>query len=584
MLVPPRRGIDATSKSFLVAMAMCHRLSLDSQQTGHIVTSGNRTLATTRGGNVGPTVAYPAEKLWRQFFSDPSQWCDCRQEKVNERHPDFKHKRTQAALWLDNRQNPPWVGAKLAAMAPGTPQLDSFTWNRRLARYVAAGRPEKTLELFREMQQKGMTPDRFTFVPVLNACASLRALEEGRQVHAQLIQTGCEADVFVGTSLVDMYAKCGRMEDAARVFNNMPSRAVVSWNAMILGHVRCAQGQKALVLFQQMQEKGVRPDSVTYVGVLNACASVVALEEGRCTHKQIIQNGWDSNVFVATSLVDMYAKCGSMKDAWRVFNKMPSRDVGSWNAMLGGCAMHGHGKEALQLFGRMGEEGVQPNDITFVCLLSACSHAGLVDEGMDCYASMTTVHMISPKLEHYTCIVDLLGRAGRLQEAENMIMMMPGKPYVAAYKALLGACRIHGNMEMGERIAKIILQLEPKNAAGYVMLSNIYASAGKRHLADKVEQQRTEIGAKKQTGRTWIEVNNEVHTFLVDDQDHPQMIEIRAELKRLSGLMLDAGYREYTKLVLYDVEEEENGFHLCHHSEKLAIAFGLINTAPGTPL
>ncbi|KAH8938576.1 hypothetical protein BDL97_16G091400 [Sphagnum fallax] len=518
MLVPPRRGIDATSKSFLVAMAMCHRLSLDSQQTGHIVTSGNRTLATTRGGNVGPTVAYPAEKLWRQFFSDPSQWCDCRQEKVNERHPDFKHKRTQAALWLNNRQNPPWVGAKLAAMAPGTPQLDSFTWNRRLA------------------------------------------------------------------SLVDMYAKCGRMEDAARVFNNMPSRAVVSWNAMILGHVRCAQGQKALVLFQQMQEKGVRPDSVTYVGVLNACASVVALEEGRCTHKQIIQNGWDSNVFVATSLVDMYAKCGSMKDAWRVFNKMPSRDVGSWNAMLGGCAMHGHGKEALQLFGRMGEEGVQPNDITFVCLLSACSHAGLVDEGMDCYASMTTVHMISPKLEHYTCIVDLLGRAGRLQEAENMIMMMPGKPYVAAYKALLGACRIHGNMEMGERIAKIILQLEPKNAAGYVMLSNIYASAGKRHLADKVEQQRTEIGAKKQTGRTWIEVNNEVHTFLVDDQDHPQMIEIRAELKRLSGLMLDAGYREYTKLVLYDVEEEENGFHLCHHSEKLAIAFGLINTAPGTPL
>jgi hypothetical protein len=165
-----------------------------------------------------------------------------------------------------------------------------------------------------------------------------------------------------------------------------------------------------------------------------------------------------------------------------------------------------------------------------------------------------------------------------------MIMMMPGKPYVAAYKALLGACRIHGNMEMGERVAKIIFQLEPKNAAGYVMLSNIYASAGKRHLADKFEQQRTERGVKKQPSHTWIEVNNELHTFIVDDQDHPQMIEICAKLKRLSGLMLDAGYREYTKFVLYDVEEEENVFHLCHHSEKLAIAFGLINTAPGTPL
>jgi len=200
------------------------------------------------------------------------------------------------------------------------------------------------------MQQKGMTPDRFTFVPVLNACASLRALEEGRQAHAQIIQTGCEADIFVGGSLVDMYAKCRSMEDAERVFNNMPSRAVFSWNAMILGHVKCAQGQKALVLFQQMQQQDVQPDSVTFVGVLNACASVVALEEGRCAHKQIIQSGWDTNVFVGTSLVDVYAKCGSMKDAWRVFNKMPSRDVGLWNAILGGCAMHGHGKEALQTF------------------------------------------------------------------------------------------------------------------------------------------------------------------------------------------------------------------------------------------
>jgi len=304
------------------------------------------------------------------------------------------------------------------------------------------------------MQQKGMTPDRFTFVPVLNACASLRALEEGRQAHAQIIQTGCEADIFVGASLVDMYAKCRSMEDAERVFNNMPSRAVFSWNAMILGHVKCAQGQKALVLFQQMQQQDVQPDSVTFVGVLNACASVVALEEGRCAHKQIIQSGWDTNVFVGTSLVDVYAKCGSMKDAWRVFNKMPSRDVGLWNAILGGCAMHGHGKEALQHFEWIGEEGVQPNEITFVCLLSACSHAGLVDEGMCCYASMSKVHMISPKLEHYTCMVDLLGCAGHLQEAENMTTMMPGKPYVAAHKALLGACTIHGNMEMGEHIAK----------------------------------------------------------------------------------------------------------------------------------
>jgi pentatricopeptide repeat protein len=280
----------------------------------------------------------------------------------------------------------------------------------------------------------------------------------------------------------------------------------------------------------------------------------------------------------------MYAKCGSIEDACRVFNKMPSRDVVTWTAMLEGCAMHGHGREALRHFEQMCDEGVQPDDITFVCVLSACSHAGLVDEGMCLYASMIRDYMIPAKLEHYTCMVDLLGRAGHLQEAENMIMAMPCKPQAAAWMALLGACRIHGNVGMAERVAKRILEMEPENAAVYVLLSNIYAAAGNRHLCENVERQRKERGAKKQPGRTWIEVNNEVHTFVVQDQDHPQMIEIHAELQRLSGLMHNAGYVPCTELVLDDVEEEEKVSHLCHHSEKLAIAFGFINTAPGTPL
>ncbi|CAM6018447.1 unnamed protein product [Sphagnum balticum] len=498
-------------------------------------------------------------------------------------------------------------------MAPGTVQLHIFSWNMKLAKYVKDGQPEKAMQLFQQMQQEGMSPDTFTFVQVINACAGLGALENGRLVHDQLIQSGCESNIFLGNSLVDMYAKCGSIEDAWRVFNKMPSRDVVTWTAMILGHcgsmedawrvfnkmpyrnvvtwtamisghVNCGQGQKALELFRQMQQEGVRPDSVTFVGVLNACASVVALEEGKCVHQQIVECGWDSDVFVANSLIDMYAKCGSMEDAWSVFNKMPSRDVVTWTIILGGCAMHGHGKEALKHFEQMCEEGVQPNDITFICLLSACSHSGLVDEGMHCYASMVTDYMISAKLEHYTCMVDLLGRAGRLQEAENMIMAVPCKPHVAAWMALLGACRIRGNVEMAERVAKRILEMEPNNAAVYVLLSNIYAAAGNKLLCENVERQRKENGVKKQQGCTWIEVNNEVHTFVVGDQDHPQITEIHAELQRLSGLMHDAGYVPCTKFVLHDVEEEEQVLHLCHHSEKLAIAFGLINTAPGTPL
>jgi pentatricopeptide repeat protein len=353
---------------------------------------------------------------------------------------------------------------------------------------------------------------------------------------------------------------------------------------MVLGHVKCGQGQKALELFQQMQQEGVQPNSVTFVGVLNACASMIALEEGRCVHQHIIRCGWDSDVFVGSSLVDMYAKCGSMEDAWSVFNKMPSRDVVTWTTILGGCAMHGHGKEALKHFKRMCEEGVQPDDVTFICLLSACSHAGLVGEGMQCYASMVKDYMISAKLEHYTCMVDLLGRAGHLQEAENMVMTMPCKPNVAVWMALLSACRIHGHVEMAERIAKRILEMEPDNAAVYVLLSDIYAAGGNKHLCQTIEQQRKEKGVKKQPGRTWIEVNNEVHTFVVDDQDHPQMPEIHAELQRLSGHMHDAGYRTCKKFIMHDVDEEEKVFRLCHHSEKLAIAFGLINSAPGTPL
>ncbi len=469
----------------------------------------SKALATSWGGKGGLTAAaVQIETLWRQFFSDPSQWWDCRSEKANPRYPVFRNKNTQNALWLYDRQKPPWVGAKRASMAPGAVQLDNFSWNRRLARYAKAGQHEKTVEFFQEMLQKGIIPDRFGFVPLLNACASLGALEEGRQAHEQIIQSGCEADVFVGCSLVDMYAKCGSIEDAQRVFNKMPSRDAATWTAMILGHVKCGQGQKALELFRQMQQEGVQPSSFTFVGVVNACVSLVTLEKGRCAHKQIVQSGWDSNVFVGTSLLDMYAKCGSMEDAhrvfnkmssrdavtwtamlsghvtcgegqkalelfrqrqlevvrpdsftfvavlnactsvvaieegrsaheqviqsgwdsyvkvgnclvdmyakcgsmedtWRVFNNMASHDVVSWNAILGGCAMHGHGKEALKQFEWMCEEGVQPDDITFVCLPSACSHAGLVDEGMRCYASISTVYMILAKLEHSTCMIDL---------------------------------------------------------------------------------------------------------------------------------------------------------------------------------
>jgi pentatricopeptide repeat protein len=363
------------------------------------------------------------------------------------------------------------------------PLLDVVAWNTMIFGHVKCGQGQKALELFQEMQKQGVQPELRSFVGLLNACANVVALEEGRHAHRQIIEHGWDSDIIVGNSLIDMYAKCGILDDACKVFKNMASRDVITWNAMISGHVKCGEGQKALELFHQMEQEGVQPNPITLVGVLNACASVLVIEEGRSAHEQIIENGWDLDVFVGNSLVDMYAKCGSMEDACRVFNKLPSHDVVSWNALLGGYAMHGHGKEVLKNFEQMCEEGVQPDDITFICLLSACSHAGLVIEGLCCYASMSTIHKISAKLEHYTCVVDLLGRAGHLQEAEDMIKAMPYNPNVAVWMALLGSCRIHGNVEMAERVVKQVIELEPENAAGYVLLSNIYAAAGNRDLS-----------------------------------------------------------------------------------------------------
>jgi pentatricopeptide repeat protein len=470
-------------------------------------------------------------------------------------------------------------------MVPGTVPLNIFPWNLRLARYVKAGLHHKALDLFAQMQQEGLIPDSFTFVQLLNACASLRALESGRQIHAQIIQSGCECNIFVESGLIDMYAKCGSLADARKVFNKMDARDVVSYNAMILAHVKSGQAQEALELFQRMQcEEGAEPDRATFLAVLNACASLASLNEGRCVQEQIIQNSLGSDVFVANSLIDMYSKCGVIDDAQKVFNKMTTRDVVAWNTMLGGYAMHGLAKEALELLERMCEEGVEVDNVTLVALLSACSHLGLVDEGMHYYESMGLVYGVSSTVEHYACMVDLLGRAGHLDEAEDLIKTMPFEPNVAVWKALLGACRVCGNVEMGERIAKEVIDLDPGNSAGYVMLSNIYAAAGKWDISADIQCQRLERGVKKEPGRTWIEVNNEMHSFMVDDQEHPHITEIHAKLRKLSAQMEEIGYVPDTRFVLHDVDEEEKALQLCYHSEKLAIAFGLISTPPGTSL
>ncbi len=429
-----RQQLTLESSRCLGLIASCcgHRAALVSSWSGHLEQAAEASASGHR------------EKVWREFFSDPSQWWDCRPEKMNARYPDFKHKKkTEDALWLGDRRNPPWVAAEVAAMPPGTVQMGSFSWNRRLAKFVKTGEYEKTMELFKQMQKEGMRPDRFTFVPVLNACAGLRALEEGRRAHELIMQTGCEADVFVGSSLVDMYAKCGHMEDALRVFNKMPSRDVVTWSALILGHVKYGQGQKALELFRQMQQEGVEPNPVTFIGVLNACASLIALEEGRCVHEQMIRCGCELDAFVGSSLVDMYTKCGSMEDAWRVFNKMPSRDAVTWTAMILGHVNCGQGQKALDLFQKMQQEGVHPDAVTFVGVLNACASIMALEEGRRAHELIIQSGYESDAFVG-SSLIDMYAKCGSMEEASRVFNKLPSRA-VVCWTAM-----IFGHVKCGE--------------------------------------------------------------------------------------------------------------------------------------
>eukprot|EP01018_Ginkgo_biloba_P018893 Gb_18914 [translate_table: standard] len=499
------------------------------------------------------------------------------------------------------------------------PLRNSFSWNALITGYVLHGYFEEALTLYYQMQRGGIQPDNLTFPFILKACGSLTDLQRGKDIHDCLIRNGFESNVFVGSALVDMYAKCGEIESARQVFDKMSERNVVSWNTMIAGYVQngncneamklfrqmegtgekpnfiswtaiiagCAQNgyaAEALGLFYQMQLAGIKPNSVTIASVLPACGRVAALQQGKEIHDHTIRNGLETNILVGNALMDMYAKCGCLEFAHHVFDKMSERDVISWNAMIVGYGMHGHGEEALTIFQQMQQAGMKPNRVTFISVLSACSHAGLVDEGWKYFDSMSQDYSITPKAEHYACMVDLLSRAGQLDKAHDFIKTMPLEPSPSVFGALLGACRIHCNIDLGERVAQRLFELEPDNSGNYILLSNMYAEAGRWNDVAKVRTMMKKRGLQKRPGCSWIEVKNRVHSFVVGDKSHPQSEKIYAMLESLASQMEAAGYVPDTRFVLHNVEEQEKGYLLCSHSEKLAIAFGLISTCPGTPV
>ncbi|XP_059066074.1 pentatricopeptide repeat-containing protein At2g22070-like [Cryptomeria japonica] len=495
------------------------------------------------------------------------------------------------------------------------PQRDAVSWNAMIAGYAQNGFVDMALEILKQMQLAGVRPDSTTFASILPACGKIGVLKQGMNIHQSIIEGGFLSDVVVANALVDMYAKCGSMhmarelfdkmpqrdvvswtaiiagygqigdlDEALRLFREMPQRNVISWNTIIAGYTQNGFVEKALETYKEMQLAGVKPISTTFVSILPACAKMGALEQGIHIHQTVIESGFLSDVVVASSLVDMYAKCGSILTAYKLFDKMPQKDVVSWNAIIVGYAQNGFSKGAIKLFELMKYSGTNPDHVSFFCVLLACIHAGLVDEGCKYFNAMSDSYCIMPTFDHYVCMVDLLGRAGYLDETLNFIIKMPIKPMVVVWTSLLGACRSHKNIKLGVFTANLIFELDSKYAATYVLLANIYAEMGRWSEVLMVRQLMKDRGIKKIPGCSWIEDQKMVHAFCVGDRSHPQTQEIYGKLDELSWEMKAAGYFPNPRHVLNDVEEEEKELFLCHHSEKLAIAFGLLNTPPGTTI
>ncbi|GLJ55895.1 hypothetical protein SUGI_1200050 [Cryptomeria japonica] len=395
------------------------------------------------------------------------------------------------------------------------PEGNVGSWNAMIAGYTQNGCAEEALLLFNEMQVSGVEPNLITMVSVIPASAHLSALHLGKCIHGYAIRSGFHSDVMIVTALIDMYAKSGSMESSRSLFERMPKRNVVSWNSMIAGYAQNGYASEALTLFSEMQLQGLKPDSVTVVNALPACAHLSALQLGKGIHGYIIQSNLEPDVTVCNALLDMYAKCGMVGCTFQLFDSMSQKTLVSWNTMIGGCGMHGYGKDALAFFTRMQQEGITPDHITFILVLSACSHSGLLDEGWQCFDSMTEDYRITPSMEHYACMVDLLGRSGLLDEAHDFIKRMPTKPNFVVWGSLLGACRVHGNVLLAESAMKHILELLPESVGHYVLLSNIYAETGRRDAAAKLRNMVKVKGLKKAPGCSWIEINSSIHSFFV---------------------------------------------------------------------
>lgn len=474
-----------------------------------------------------------------------------------------------------------------------------ISWMTMISGYVQGGYYDESLELFRQMRLENVRPDEVLIVTALSACVNVEDCKLGRSIHSLVVKYGMICEGLLGNALIDLYAKCKGLDEAQKIFEQLPGRSVASWNSMLDGlcrsgeiekaksffseipekdiiswniminsYARCHRFGELFSLFREMQCSTIKPDRLTLISMLSSCAGVGALNHGIWVHVYIKKNNIELDNMLGTALIDMYGKCGSIEKAYQLFSEMNGKNVFLWTAMIAAHAMEGQAEKAIDLYLEMEVTGTKPDHVTFIALLSACSHGGLVNEGYTFFNKMSSVYNIIPKIQHYGCVVDLLGRVGHLDEAVKFIELMPIKPDIFIWYALLRACESHLNVELAEDAFQQLIMLDPLETAAYVLLSNIYAKAGRWDDASRTRTKLHELGIQKQPGCSLIEQNGTVYKFTAADFSHPESTNIYSMLDEIND-----------RLQHKDLQETSS-----HHSERLAVAFGLISSHGKTPI
>ncbi|ANM64870.1 Pentatricopeptide repeat (PPR) superfamily protein [Arabidopsis thaliana] len=433
------------------------------------------------------------------------------------------------------------------------PEKNVVSWTAMISRYSQTGHSSEALTVFAEMMRSDGKPNEFTFATVLTSCIRASGLGLGKQIHGLIVKWNYDSHIFVGSSLLDMYAKAGQIKEAREIFECLPERDVVSCTAIIAGYAQLGLDEEALEMFHRLHSEGMSPNYVTYASLLTALSGLALLDHGKQAHCHVLRRELPFYAVLQNSLIDMYSKCGNLSYARRLFDNMPERTAISWNAMLVGYSKHGHGR--------------------------------MEDTGLNIFDGMVAgEYGTKPGTEHYGCIVDMLGRAGRIDEAFEFIKRMPSKPTAGVLGSLLGACRVHLSVDIGESVGRRLIEIEPENAGNYVILSNLYASAGRWADVNNVRAMMMQKAVTKEPGRSWIQHEQTLHYFHANDRTHPRREEVLAKMKEISIKMKQAGYVPDLSCVLYDVDEEQKEKMLLGHSEKLALTFGLIATGEGIPI